>query len=69
MTIRKSGKTIRWIVNEKNADVNGQTVSYDVPMLLKNNSAFVPVRFVSEQLESSVEYMTNPQTVLIFEKK
>ncbi|WP_090108772.1 leucine-rich repeat domain-containing protein [Cohnella sp. OV330] len=69
VTIRKGNQTIRWIVNEKNADVNGQTVPYDVPMLLKNNSAFVPVRFVSEQLESSVEYMTNPKTVLIFEKK
>lgn len=69
VTIRKGGKTIRWIVNEKKANVNGQTVSYEVPMLLKNNSAFVPVRFVSEQLESSVEYMTNPKTVLIFEKK
>lgn len=69
VTIRKGGKTIRWIVNEKKADVNGQTMSYDVPMLLKNNSAFVPVRFVSERLDASVEYMTNPKTVLIFEKK
>ncbi|CAI6086044.1 hypothetical protein COHCIP112018_04900 [Cohnella sp. JJ-181] len=69
VTIRKGGKTIRWVVNEKEADVNGQTVPYDVPMLLKNNSAFVPVRFVSEQLDSSVEYMTKPQTVLIFQKK
>ncbi len=69
VTIRKGGQTIRWIVNEKKADVNGQTVPYDVPMLLKNNSAFVPVRFVSERLDASVEYMTNPKTVLIFEKK
>jgi len=69
VTIRKGNQTIRWIVNEKKADVNGQSIAYDAPMLLKNNSAFVPVRFVSEQLESSVEYMTNPKTVLIFEKK
>lgn len=69
VTIRKGGQTIRWIVNEKSVDVNGQTVPYDVPMLLKNNSAFVPVRFVSERLDASVEYMTNPKTLLIFEKK
>ncbi|MFD2332572.1 stalk domain-containing protein [Cohnella sp. GCM10020058] len=69
VTIRKGTQTIRWIVNDKKADVNGQTVPYDVPMLLKNNSAFVPVRFVSERLDASVEYMTNPKTVLIFENK
>ncbi|MDI4647894.1 stalk domain-containing protein [Cohnella hashimotonis] len=69
VTIRKGTQTIRWTVNEKNADVNGQTVPYDVPMLLKNNSAFVPVRFVSERLDASVEYMTNPKTVLIFDHK
>ncbi|MNH81047.1 hypothetical protein D3C87_653190 [compost metagenome] len=39
-------------------------------ILQKNdNSTFVPVRFVSDFLESSVEYMANPKTVLIFEKK
>ncbi|GGG07774.1 stalk domain-containing protein [Paenibacillus abyssi] len=69
VTIQKGNTTIRWVVNEKNANVNGLTDSFDAPMLLKNNSTFVPVRFVSEQLESSVEYMTNPRTVLIFEKK
>lgn len=69
VTIHKDNKTIRWVVNEKKAIVNGQTVSFDTPLLLKKGSTFVPVRFVSELLESTVEYMANPQTVIIFEKK
>lgn len=69
VTIRKDNTTIRWIVNEKSANVNGQTVYFDTPLLLKKSSTFVPVRFVSELLESSVEYMANPKTVIIFEKK
>ncbi|MGW7158655.1 stalk domain-containing protein [Paenibacillus taichungensis] len=69
VTIRKGSRTIHWTVNEKKANVNGETVSVDAPLLLKNNSTFVPVRFVSDVLESSVEYMASPKTVLIFEKK
>lgn len=69
VTIQKNNTTIRWIVNEKKAIVNGQTVSFDTPLLLKKGSTFVPVRFVSELLESTVEYMANPKTVIIFEKK
>jgi internalin A len=48
VTIRKGNTTIRWIVDEKKANVNGERVSIDAPLLLKNNSTFVPVRFVSD---------------------
>jgi len=69
VTISKDNTTIHWKVNEKKVNVNGNSVSFDAPLLLKKNSSFVPVRFVSELLGSPVEYMTNPQTVLIFEQK
>lgn len=69
VTISKDNTTIRWKVNEKKAKVNGKTVSFDAPLLLKKNSSFIPVRFVSELLGSPVEYMANPKTVIIFEQK
>lgn len=69
VTISKDNTTIRWKVNEKKANVNGRTVSFDAPLLLKKNSSFIPVRFVSELLGSPVEYMANPKTVIIFEQK
>ena len=69
VTIRKDNTTIRWKVNEKKANVNGETISFDAPILLKKNSSFVPVRFVSELLGFPVEYMANPKTVILFEQK
>lgn len=69
VTISKDNTTIRWKVNEKKANVNGKTVSFDAPLLLKKNSSFIPVRFVSELLGSPVGYMANPKTVIIFEQK
>ncbi|MCM3258030.1 stalk domain-containing protein [Paenibacillus lautus] len=69
VTISKDNTTIRWKVNEKKANVNGKTVSFDAPLLLKKNSSFIPVRFVSELLGSPVEYVANPKTVIIFDQK
>ncbi|NIK79041.1 internalin A [Paenibacillus castaneae] len=69
VTIVKDGKTIRWVVDKKTANVNGKTVAFDTPLLLKKGTTFVPVRFVSELLESSVEYIPSSKSVLIFEKK
>lgn len=69
VTILKDGTTIRWVVDKKIANVNGKSVTFDTPLLLKQGTSFVPVRFVSELLESSVEYIPSSKSVLIFEKK
>ncbi|MEO2211432.1 stalk domain-containing protein [Paenibacillus amylolyticus] len=66
VTIQKDGKTIRWAVGNRQVKVNQQTVMQDASLLLKNGSAFVPVRFVAEQLNTSVEYMGSKHMVLIF---
>lgn len=66
LTIQKDGKTIRWVVGNRQVKVNQQTVMQDAPLLLKNGSAFVPVRFVAEQLNTSVEYMGSKHMVVIF---
>ncbi|MBY0215890.1 stalk domain-containing protein [Paenibacillus illinoisensis] len=66
VTIQKDGKTIRWVVGNRQVKVNQQTVMQDAPLLLKNSSAFVPVRFVGEQLNTSVEYMGSKHMVVIF---
>ncbi|WP_136605631.1 leucine-rich repeat domain-containing protein [Paenibacillus dokdonensis] len=67
LTIQKDGKTIRWRVGNKQVKVNQQIVMSGAPLLLKNNSTFVPVRFVSEQLNTSVEYLGSKKMVIIFE--
>lgn len=69
VTIQKEGKSIRWYVGNKQVKINQQTVMSDAPLLLRNNSTFVPVRFVSEQLNTSVEYLGSKKMVIIFENK
>ncbi|MDO7908750.1 copper amine oxidase N-terminal domain-containing protein [Paenibacillus sp. JX-17] len=66
VTIQKDGKTIRWAVGNRQVKVNQQMLMQDAPLLLKNGSAFVPVRFVAEQLNTSVEYMGSKHMVVIF---
>ncbi len=69
VTITKGDRTIRWVVGQKQATVNGKAVAFDAPPLLRNQRTFVPVRFVSELLASDVEYVSSYRSVLIFEKK
>lgn len=67
VTIQKGSTTIHWIVNERKAIVDGRAVTFDAPLLLKNQRTLLPVRLAAELLGSSVEYMPSSKTVLIFE--
>lgn len=55
ITIRYEGQTLQMVLGETEIKVNGKTVEIDAAPLLKNNTTFVPVRFVSEQLGMYVE--------------
>lgn len=67
--ITKGSTTIRWVVNKKQAIVNGKAVMFDTTPLLKHQRTFIPVRFVSELLATDVEYVPGSRSVLIFEVK
>lgn len=69
VTIQKDGKTIKWTVDSKKVLVDGKAINYDVPMLLKSGYTFVPIRFISEQLNSSVVFDNNKKMVIIFDEK
>ncbi|MBG9455703.1 copper amine oxidase [Lysinibacillus sphaericus] len=69
VTIQKNGKSIRWTVGNKQVQVNQQTMMFDSPLLLRGNTTFVPIRFVSEQLNTSVEYIGSRKMVIIFENE
>ncbi|NMO97848.1 leucine-rich repeat domain-containing protein [Paenibacillus lemnae] len=66
VTITKDGKIIQWTVGNHQVRVNDKVIKYDAPLMLKKGTTFVPVRFVSEQLNASVEYMSSKKSVLIF---
>jgi len=48
--------TITLIINNRTAQVNGQPVQMDVPPRIINNRTLVPLRFLSENLDSQVEW-------------
>ncbi|MGQ8873180.1 leucine-rich repeat domain-containing protein [Paenibacillus sp. TSA_86.1] len=67
--ITQENLTIRWSVGNKQAAINDELIMNDAPLLMKDGNAYVPVRFISEQLHTTVGYIANSKTILIFENK
>ncbi len=55
-TVTQNDTAVTFRINDTEADVNGQTVSMDVPARLINDKTMVPVRFLSEQLGYNVSW-------------
>ncbi|MCM3716428.1 stalk domain-containing protein [Alkalihalobacillus oceani] len=53
---RAPGTEIVMTLNSKQAYVNGQLVSLDVPATIENGRTLVPLRFISEALEAKVDW-------------
>ena len=64
--VRANDKVINLTINKKEANVNGQTVSLDVPPLVKDGSTYLPFRFVTEQLGAHVEYNSADKSVVVY---
>lgn len=53
---RKGSITVSLQIGKKDAVVNGKTVKLDAPAVVRNGITFVPVRFISESLQSTVKW-------------
>lgn len=67
--IEKEGVVINLKVGSTQAQVNGVTKTLDVPASVKDGRTFVPVRFVSEALNTKVNYNSARREVVIGENK
>ncbi|MFC9710661.1 leucine-rich repeat domain-containing protein [Paenibacillus sp. NPDC056933] len=67
--IAQNDTSVRWTVGDKHVVVNDRLAMNDAPLLMKDGKAFVPVRFISEQFNTTVGYIGNSKTILIFENK
>lgn len=65
VTITFDDINISLTIDNKTAQVNGETVQLDTAPLICNNRTYVPLRFVAEQLGADVEYIDSEQKIII----
>lgn len=65
VTATKGAKTIVLTIGSKIAYVDGKAVTLDVPGTLMNNRTLVPVRFIAQGLDASVDWKQDLKTVII----
>lgn len=69
VSIIGDGNEIKFSIDADKAYVNGNLVSLDAPATIKNGRTMVPLRFVSEALGRSVEYIDLTKQILISDEK
>ncbi|MBT2282472.1 copper amine oxidase N-terminal domain-containing protein [Paenibacillus polymyxa] len=67
--VTKDGVSIKLVVDSKTATVNGKNVSLDVPATITKGSTYVPVRFISEALDATVQWEEESKTVVVYEEE
>ncbi|MCM3128584.1 MULTISPECIES: leucine-rich repeat domain-containing protein [unclassified Paenibacillus] len=67
VTIQNGETTIRWREGSRQVDVDGRIERYDVPLMKQHGSLFVPVRFISDQLNADTAFINKTKTTLIFD--
>jgi hypothetical protein len=58
-------KKIELIINQPYALVNGAKVTLDAPPFIQAGRTFVPLRFISENLDATVDYDGKAQSITI----
>jgi hypothetical protein len=66
---QKKGVDIQLQIDNPVATVNGKSVTLPVAPTLVNGNTFVPLRFVSESVDATVEWIDDDRTVIIDSKK
>ncbi|WP_019640075.1 N-acetylmuramoyl-L-alanine amidase family protein [Paenibacillus fonticola] len=65
VTIKQSDTTIKLIVNQTSATVNGKKATLSIAPMLKQDTTLVPLRFVSEQMGLTVGWDNATKTVYL----
>jgi uncharacterized secreted protein with C-terminal beta-propeller domain len=56
VTLEKDSNIIKFIIGQKTAYKNGKEILLDIPLRIIGSSAFVPLRFISENFDASVSW-------------
>ncbi len=65
VTGKTKDKTIKLVIDNKTAVVNGSPSELAVPAAIINGSTYVPARFVAESLGADVKWDNNTKSVLV----
>ncbi|MGN1115221.1 MAG: copper amine oxidase N-terminal domain-containing protein, partial [Candidatus Ornithomonoglobus sp.] len=65
ITMTKDDKAVIMQIDNKNATVNGKKYALESAPEINNDRTMVPLRFISEALDSDVEWDSNSRTVII----
>ncbi|QIC06060.1 copper amine oxidase N-terminal domain-containing protein [Brevibacillus sp. 7WMA2] len=65
VVITRGSQSITLYLDKKEATVNGKVITLETAPVLKNGRLFLPLRFVSEQLKTSVDWKEEGKIVLI----
>lgn len=65
VVIQKENDTIRYTIGQPIAYLNGEMTSFDSFGILKEDRTFVPLRFISEMLACTVDWVKETNTVVI----
>lgn len=68
ITITKGSKVIQIFVGKKDTIVNGKKGTSDTAPVIKNGRTFVPLRFVAENLDCTVDWDSQSRVITIKEK-
>ena len=66
VTGEREGRSVKVILNDTTAYIDGKPVTLDVPAQNINGSTMVPIRFISESFDSTVTWNNDIQLVEIF---
>lgn len=69
VTIKQGNDIVVLTIDSTDAVVNGAIKTLDTPAVIKNDTTMVPLRFVSEALSKSVEYVAPTSQVLITDEE
>ena len=65
ITAQRANTSVRLLIGSTTAYVNGAAQSLDAPPFLSGRRSLVPLRFISQALGASVNWMANTNTVYI----
>lgn len=61
-----NGNVVKLYIGKKEALVNSSAITLDVAPILKENSTYLPLRFITEQLGATLKYDNKTKTVTVY---